>query len=54
MNPVTRADAGNADRYIALQNDQNGEGPLREYFKGETLHHSKDAYVPSTVGGGGS
>lgn len=38
-----RADEVNADRYIALQNDQKGEGPLKEYFKGETLHHSHDA-----------
>lgn len=26
------------DRYIALQNDDKGHGPLSEYFKGETLH----------------
>lgn len=31
------------DRYIALQNNAQGEGPLKEYFKGETLHHSVDA-----------
>ncbi|GAA5893025.1 hypothetical protein JCM5296_003407 [Sporobolomyces johnsonii] len=35
--------AFSAYRYIALQNDAKGEGPLKEYFKGETLHHSVDA-----------
>ena len=25
-------------RYIALQNDENGKGPLASYFKGEVLH----------------
>ncbi|GAA5953586.1 hypothetical protein JCM21900_003352 [Sporobolomyces salmonicolor] len=35
--------AFSAYRYIALQNDTKGEGPLKEYFKGETLHHSVDA-----------
>ncbi|BGP17974.1 hypothetical protein JCM10213_003981 [Rhodosporidiobolus nylandii] len=35
--------AFSAYRYIALQNDAQGEGPLKEYFKGETLHHSVDA-----------
>ena len=25
-------------RYIALQNDKNGQGPLASYFKGEVLH----------------
>ncbi|ORY77216.1 glycosyltransferase family 2 protein [Leucosporidium creatinivorum] len=35
--------AFSAYRYIALQNDNMGEGPLKEYFKGETLHHSVDA-----------
>lgn len=25
-------------RYIALQNDENGIGPLASYFKGEVLH----------------
>lgn len=35
--------AFSAYRYIALQNDSMGEGPLKEYFKGETLHHSVDA-----------
>ncbi|KAG6089080.1 Chitin synthase, class 2 [Claviceps sp. LM219 group G6] len=27
-----------AYRYYALQNDENGHGPLSQYFKGETLH----------------
>jgi len=27
-----------AYRYHALQNDENGHGPLSQYFKGETLH----------------
>ncbi|GAA5928047.1 hypothetical protein JCM3775_002798 [Rhodotorula graminis] len=35
--------AFSAYRYIALQNNAQGEGPLKEYFKGETLHHSVDA-----------
>ncbi|GAA6021775.1 hypothetical protein JCM11491_007242 [Sporobolomyces phaffii] len=35
--------AFSAYRYIALQNNDKGEGPLKEYFKGETLHHSVDA-----------
>lgn len=38
------------DRYIALQNNAQGEGPLKEYFKGETLHHSVDAYVCRCLG----
>jgi hypothetical protein len=41
--PSLSAGAFSAYRYIALQNDQMGEGPLKEYFKGETLHHSVDA-----------
>ncbi|POW03761.1 hypothetical protein PSHT_11525 [Puccinia striiformis] len=35
--------AFSAYRYIALQNDAKGEGPLTQYFKGETLGHSADA-----------
>ena len=27
-----------AYRYIALQNDSTGHGPLSQYFQGETLH----------------
>ncbi|CAM1500607.1 Fc.00g097690.m01.CDS01 [Cosmosporella sp. VM-42] len=30
--------AFSAYRYVALQNDKNGEGPLEKYFLGETLH----------------
>ncbi|CAO3669386.1 unnamed protein product [Umbelopsis vinacea] len=30
--------AFSAYRYIALQNDVNGQGPLEKYFLGETLH----------------
>lgn len=32
--------AFSAYRYVALQNDVNGIGPLEKYFKGETLHDS--------------
>ena len=32
--------AFSAYRYIALQNDQTGEGPLQKYFLGEKLHGS--------------
>ncbi|KAK9456028.1 chitin synthase-domain-containing protein [Dipodascopsis uninucleata] len=32
--------AFSAYRYIALQNDVNGDGPLEKYFRGETLHDS--------------
>lgn len=30
--------AFSAYRYVALQNDKNGHGPLEKYFAGETLH----------------
>jgi chitin synthase len=30
--------AFSAYRYVALQNDKNGEGPLEKYFKGESMH----------------
>ncbi|KAI2630117.1 glycosyltransferase family 2 protein [Xylaria nigripes] len=30
--------AFSAYRYVALQNDKYGQGPLEKYFKGETLH----------------
>ncbi|CEH18035.1 glycosyltransferase family 2 protein [Ceraceosorus bombacis] len=33
--------AFSAYRYIALQNDSQGQGPLASYFKGETLHGGK-------------
>lgn len=32
--------AFSAYRYVALQNDINGKGPLEKYFKGEFLHSS--------------
>ncbi|SGZ56013.1 CIC11C00000004508 [Sungouiella intermedia] len=32
--------AFSAYRYVALQNDANGRGPLEKYFKGEFLHGS--------------
>lgn len=32
--------AFSAYRYVALQNDVNGKGPLEKYFKGEFLHGS--------------
>ena len=34
--------AFSAYRYIALQNDINGNGPLEKYFKGEFLHASEE------------
>ncbi|KAK6453988.1 chitin synthase family protein [Scheffersomyces xylosifermentans] len=34
--------AFSAYRYVALQNDINGHGPLEKYFKGEFLHASGD------------
>ncbi|TXT15990.1 hypothetical protein VHUM_00493 [Vanrija humicola] len=33
--------AFSAYRYIALQNDENGRGPLYSYFQGENLHSGK-------------
>jgi chitin synthase len=33
--------AFSAYRYVALQNDKNGEGPLKQYFLGEKLHGAK-------------
>ncbi|KAM0790046.1 Chitin synthase 4 [Microbotryomycetes sp. NB124-2] len=35
--------AFSAYRYIAIQNNSSGEGPLKEYFKGETLDHDPDS-----------
>ena len=47
--------AFSAYRWHALQNDSLGNGPLAEYFKGESLETKVDAdlltknmYVPST------
>lgn len=37
--------AFSAYRYIALQNDKTGQGPLEKYFKGETLHGGVGAGV---------
>jgi chitin synthase len=35
--------AFSAYRYVALQNDKNGQGPLEKYFLGETLHGGANA-----------
>jgi chitin synthase len=35
--------AFSAYRWHALQNDPKGNGPLKEYFKGETLESAPDA-----------
>ena len=35
---VSQPGAFSAYRYIALQNDRYGLGPLASYFKGETMH----------------
>ncbi|KFH46189.1 Chitin synthase-like protein [Hapsidospora chrysogenum ATCC 11550] len=35
--------AFSAYRYVALQNDKNGRGPLEKYFLGETLHGGSSA-----------
>lgn len=35
--------AFSAYRYVALQNDENGKGPLEKYFLGETLHGGSTA-----------
>ncbi|KAJ8097494.1 chitin synthase-domain-containing protein [Lipomyces tetrasporus] len=37
--------AFSAYRYIALQNDVNGQGPLEKYFKGETLHSNAGIFT---------
>lgn len=42
--------AFSAYRYIALQNDQTGEGPLQKYFLGEKMvryHHVFRTRPPS-------
>ena len=41
--------AFSAYRYIALQNDKNGQGPLEKYFKGETLHGSDAGVFTSNM-----
>ncbi|KAK7753987.1 Chitin synthase, class 2 [Diatrype stigma] len=41
--------AFSAYRYIALQNDKNGLGPLEKYFKGETLHGSDAGVFESNM-----
>lgn len=41
--------AFSAYRYIALQNDKNGQGPLEKYFKGETLHGSDAGVFESNM-----
>lgn len=35
---LSQPGAFSAYRYIALQNDEMGQGPLASYFKGEVLH----------------
>ena len=35
---ITEPGAFSAYRYIALQNDDRGEGPLQKYFLGEKMH----------------
>ena len=35
--------AFSAYRFVALQNDKNGQGPLQKYFLGETLHGGSKA-----------
>lgn len=37
--------AFSAYRYVALQNDKNGQGPLEKYFAGETLHGGAGAGI---------
>lgn len=38
--------AFSAYRYIALQNNKKGVGPLASYFKGEVLHgHETDIFT---------
>lgn len=41
--------AFSAYRYIALQNDVTGQGPLEKYFKGETLHGASAGIFTSNM-----
>ncbi|KAK8071248.1 chitin synthase I [Apiospora hydei] len=41
--------AFSAYRYVALQNDKNGQGPLEKYFKGETLEGSDAGVFESNM-----
>lgn len=41
--------AFSAYRYVALQNDVNGSGPLEKYFKGETLHDTTAGIFTSNM-----
>jgi chitin synthase len=41
--------AFSAYRYIALQNDQMGEGPLQKYFLGEKMHGAGAVIFTSTM-----
>ncbi|ROT37472.1 chitin synthase [Sodiomyces alkalinus F11] len=41
--------AFSAYRYVALQNDKNGQGPLEKYFAGETLHGSGTGIFTSNM-----
>ena len=37
--------AFSAYRYVALQNDKNGQGPLEKYFKGEKMHANAGVFA---------
>ena len=41
--------AFSAYRYVALQNDKTGQGPLEKYFKGETLHGAEAGIFTSNM-----
>ncbi|KAH7358183.1 chitin synthase [Plectosphaerella cucumerina] len=41
--------AFSAYRYVALQNDKSGQGPLEKYFAGETLHGSDAGIFESNM-----
>lgn len=43
--------AFSAYRYIALQNDRKGEGPLQKYFSGEKMYAAgADVFTPNIAG----